>query len=107
MDSSYHSLRREERSWLSFLNEFEFGFSFYFVACVLSASLLLIAYTALAALWFTGALDSHLFSLDRINAVTQIVVGTSQAFVIVVTTILCFAMEALASDAVFRRSRCI
>jgi hypothetical protein len=107
MDSACRPLRRDGMpgSWLSSLDWFELGFGFHFVASVLSVSLLLATYATLMTLRATNALDSHLFDIGRIDAVTQVVVGTSQASIVILTAVLCFTMEALASDAVLRRSK--
>lgn len=94
-------------SWLSPLDWFELGFSFHFVASVLSFSLLLGTYATLVALLATNALNSQVFDIGRIDAVTQLVVGISQASIVILTAVLCFTMEALAADTVLRRSKCI
>jgi hypothetical protein len=91
------------RGWLSPFHWGEFGFKFHLTASIISFSLLTAIYATLLALWATGALDSQLFSVDRIDKVTQIVVGISQVSVIILTAVLSFSMEALASDAVLRR----
>jgi len=93
------------RSWLSALDWGEFGFNFHLAASIISFSLLLAIYATLLAFRATHALDSRLFSIDRIDKVTQIIVGVSQTSIIILTAALSFTMEALASDAVLRRSK--
>jgi len=102
MDSSYHPPRPKgvPRS-----NRGEFGFNFHLAVAIISFSLLLAIYAALLTLHATNALDSQLFSIDRIDKVTQIVVGVSQTSIIILTAALSFTLEALASDAVLRRSK--
>jgi len=92
-------------SWLPALDWGEFGFNFHLAAAIISFSLLVVIYATLLALWASDALDSQVFSIDRIDKVTQIVVGVSQTSVIILTAALSFTMEALASDAVLRRRK--
>ena len=73
----------------------------------MSFSVLLAIYATLVALHVANALDALSFDIGRIDAVTQIVVVASQAFIIILTAILCFTMEALASDTVLRKSKWI
>jgi len=108
MDSVYHPLRPKrvpKRDWLSALDWGEFGFNFHLAASIISFSLLILIYATLLALRATHALDSQVFNIDRIDKVTQIVVGISQTSIIILTAVLSFTMEALASDAVLRRSK--
>ena len=108
MDSVYHPLRPKrvpKRGLLSALDWGEFGFNFHLAASIISFSLLVLIYAALLALRATNALDSQVFNLHRIDKVTQIVVGISQTSIIILTAVLSFTMEALASDAVLRRSK--
>ena len=93
------------RSWLLALDWGEFGFNFHLAASIISFSLLFAIYAILLALRATNALNPQLFSIDRIDKVTQIVVGISQTSIIILTAALSFSMEALASDAVLRRSK--
>src|ERR1700733_701849 len=108
MNSLYHPLRPKgipRRGWLSALHWGEFRFNFHLAASIISFSLLVAISATLLALRATNALDSQVFSIDRIDKVTQIVVGISQTSIIILTAALSFSMEALASDAVLRRSK--
>lgn len=103
--SSVPTMTSKPRSWLSWLDRFSFGPFSYFVTSVVLVSFLLASYCALAVLWATDALSSRHFDISRVDALSQIVVGSSQTLIIITTAILSFLVHQLASDSILRRRK--
>lgn len=67
-------------------------------------AILLGAHTALIILWSTETLKKHLFPLDRVSEVTQIVTVGTQTTVTVLLIVLSSIVQVVAADQVIRKS---
>lgn len=94
-------------SWGPVADDASFMPTSYILASTAVFSLLLGAYVSLALLWATDVLATHLFDVNRIDGVTQIIVGVSQATTIVSTAIISYVVQQLASTSVIRESKSV
>jgi hypothetical protein len=72
-------------------------------AAQVSLGLLTAFHVALLVLWARGTFAHHLFSLKRIGFVTQFLAITTQLFSVLILALLCFVVQAIASDRIVRR----
>jgi hypothetical protein len=75
----------------------------YAAAAQVSLGLLIAFHVTLLVLWVHGTFDRHRFSLQNIGFVTQLIAITTQIFSVLILALLCFGVQAIASDQIVRR----
>ena len=80
--------------------------AFWLVTCFVVVALLIASHITLISLWASRALDKHIFSISKVNSMTQFMTIATQAWVTLLLVVLSFAVQRIAADRIIRRGEC-